>query len=64
MKLVGATSHYVTADLDEGPIIEQTLFGWLMPSGEDYVNLGRGVEEERRDQLVSSMSTLRAKMIA
>ncbi|MCY1312434.1 Formyltetrahydrofolate deformylase [compost metagenome] len=23
MKLIGATAHYVTADLDEGPIIEQ-----------------------------------------
>jgi formyltetrahydrofolate deformylase len=25
VKLVGATAHYVTADLDEGPIIEQDL---------------------------------------
>jgi formyltetrahydrofolate deformylase len=25
VKLVGATGHYVTADLDEGPIIEQGL---------------------------------------
>ena len=24
MKLIGATSHYVTTELDEGPIIEQT----------------------------------------
>lgn len=23
MKLIGATAHYVTTDLDEGPIIEQ-----------------------------------------
>ena len=23
LKLIGATAHYVTADLDEGPIIEQ-----------------------------------------
>ena len=23
MKLIGATAHYVTADLDQGPIIEQ-----------------------------------------
>ena len=23
VKLIGATSHYATADLDEGPIIEQ-----------------------------------------
>ena len=25
MKIIGATSHYVTADLDEGPIIEQDV---------------------------------------
>jgi formyltetrahydrofolate deformylase len=25
VKLIGATAHYVTADLDEGPIIEQTV---------------------------------------
>ena len=25
VKLIGATSHYVTADLDEGPIIEQDV---------------------------------------
>ena len=25
MKLVGATAHYVTPDLDEGPIIEQEV---------------------------------------
>src|SRR5690606_22317708 len=25
VKLIGATSHYVTADLDEGPIIEQDI---------------------------------------
>src|SRR5256714_14259418 len=25
VKLIGATAHYVTADLDEGPIIEQEL---------------------------------------
>jgi formyltetrahydrofolate deformylase len=25
VKLVGATAHYVTADLDEGPIIEQVV---------------------------------------
>ena len=25
MKVIGATAHYVTADLDEGPIIEQEL---------------------------------------
>ena len=45
VKLVGATAHYVTADLDEGPIIEQdvqrvdhTL------SAEDFTAVGRDIE--------------------
>jgi formyltetrahydrofolate deformylase len=25
VKFIGATAHYVTSDLDEGPIIEQTV---------------------------------------
>jgi len=25
VKLIGATAHYVTSDLDEGPIIEQAV---------------------------------------
>lgn len=25
VKIIGATSHYVTADLDQGPIIEQDV---------------------------------------
>ncbi len=25
MKIIGATSHYVTSELDEGPIIEQDV---------------------------------------
>jgi formyltetrahydrofolate deformylase len=45
VKLIGATAHYVTADLDEGPIIEQdvqrvdhTL------SAEDFTAAGRDIE--------------------
>jgi formyltetrahydrofolate deformylase len=45
VKLIGATAHYVTADLDEGPIIEQdvqrvdhTL------SAEDFTAVGRDIE--------------------
>ncbi|WP_028029509.1 formyltetrahydrofolate deformylase [Gemmobacter nectariphilus] len=45
VKLIGATSHYVTADLDEGPIIEQdTVRVTHAQSPEDYVSLGREVE--------------------
>ena len=45
VKLIGATAHYVTADLDEGPIVEQdvqrvdhTL------SAEDFTAVGRDIE--------------------
>jgi formyltetrahydrofolate deformylase len=45
VKIIGATAHYVTADLDEGPIIEQdvqrvdhTL------SAEDFTAVGRDIE--------------------
>ncbi|MGY3727677.1 MULTISPECIES: formyltetrahydrofolate deformylase [Cobetia] len=45
VKLIGATSHYVTADLDEGPIIEQeTTRVTHGQSAADYVSLGREVE--------------------
>lgn len=45
VKLIGATSHYVTADLDEGPIIEQDIVRIShAQSASDYVSLGRDVE--------------------
>ncbi|MDP5254454.1 MULTISPECIES: formyltetrahydrofolate deformylase [unclassified Vibrio] len=45
VKWIGATSHYVTADLDEGPIIEQdTTRVTHAQSADDYVSLGREVE--------------------
>ena len=47
VKLIGATAHYVTADLDEGPIIEQdTVRVTHAQSAEDYVSLGRDVEAQ------------------
>ncbi|MFN3526789.1 MAG: formyltetrahydrofolate deformylase [Paracoccus sp. (in: a-proteobacteria)] len=47
VKLIGATSHYVTADLDEGPIIEQdTARVTHAQSPGDYVSLGRDVEAQ------------------
>lgn len=45
VKLIGATAHYVTADLDEGPIIEQDVIRVThAQSAEDYVSIGRDVE--------------------
>jgi formyltetrahydrofolate deformylase len=45
VKLIGATAHYVTEDLDEGPIIEQEVervTHALSPA--EYVAVGRDVE--------------------
>lgn len=45
VKLIGATSHYVTADLDEGPIIEQDIERVTHEmSAEQFVALGQDVE--------------------
>jgi formyltetrahydrofolate deformylase len=45
VKLIGATSHYVTADLDEGPIIEQDVARVShADSAEDLVAIGRDTE--------------------
>jgi len=47
VKLIGATAHYVTGDLDEGPIIEQdTVRITHAQSPDDYVALGRDVEAQ------------------
>jgi formyltetrahydrofolate deformylase len=45
VKLIGATAHYVTGDLDEGPIIEQSVERVTHAlSPEDYVSVGRDIE--------------------
>jgi formyltetrahydrofolate deformylase len=45
VKLIGATAHYVTADLDEGPIIEQDVARVDHSlSAQDMTSVGRDVE--------------------
>jgi formyltetrahydrofolate deformylase len=45
VKLIGATAHYVTADLDEGPIIEQDVRRVThATTAEEMVAIGREVE--------------------
>ena len=45
VKLIGATAHYVTADLDEGPIIEQDVVRVThAQSADTLVAIGRDVE--------------------
>jgi formyltetrahydrofolate deformylase len=47
VKLIGATAHYVTEDLDEGPIIEQDVARIThAQSASDYVSIGRDVESQ------------------
>jgi len=45
VKIIGATAHYVTTDLDEGPIIEQdTRRVTHAHTPEDLVEMGRDIE--------------------
>lgn len=45
VKIIGATSHYATADLDEGPIIEQGIERVMHDnSPEDLVMIGKDIE--------------------
>jgi formyltetrahydrofolate deformylase len=47
VKLIGATAHYVTGDLDEGPIIEQDVARVdHRASPDDLVLLGRDIEAQ------------------
>jgi len=47
VKLIGATAHYVTADLDEGPIIEQDVARVdHSKTVEDLTTLGRDTETQ------------------
>lgn len=47
VKLIGATSHYVTADLDMGPIIEQASVAVNHShSVEDLITMGRDIEKQ------------------
>jgi formyltetrahydrofolate deformylase len=47
VKLIGATSHFVTAELDQGPIIEQDV-ARVNPgaSVDDMVRMGRDIEQK------------------
>jgi formyltetrahydrofolate deformylase len=45
VKLIGATAHYVTADLDEGPLIEQDVERISHSDRpEDLIRIGRDIE--------------------
>jgi formyltetrahydrofolate deformylase len=45
VKLIGATAHYATPDLDEGPIIEQDVQRvWHVHTAADLTRVGRDIE--------------------
>ncbi|WP_031294945.1 formyltetrahydrofolate deformylase [Sphingobium ummariense] len=47
VKLIGATAHFVTADLDEGPIIEQAVERVdHRATPEDMIRIGRDIEAQ------------------
>ncbi|WP_425864669.1 formyltetrahydrofolate deformylase [Arthrobacter sp. TWP1-1] len=53
VKIIGATAHYVTAVLDEGPIIEQEVIRVdHAHSVEQFVSMGRAVEARTLAQAV------------
>lgn len=55
VKLIGATAHYVTPDLDEGPIIDQeTERVTHAMSAEDFVAVGRDIESRVLARAVKS----------
>ncbi len=55
VKVVGATAHYVTADLDEGPIIEQDFArAHHRHSAQDLTALGRDLEARALARAVSA----------
>ena len=47
VKLIGATAHFVTADLDEGPIIEQAVERIdHRATADDMIRIGRDIEAQ------------------
>ena len=53
VKIIGATAHYVTADLDEGPIIEQEVIRVdHARTAAQFVQMGRDVEGRTLAQAV------------
>ena len=64
VKLIGATAHYVTADLDEGPIIEQDVVRVSHNNDADaMVRLGRDVERNVLSRAVQAQAQDRVVLI-
>ncbi|BDD65482.1 formyltetrahydrofolate deformylase [Sphingobium sp. TA15] len=60
VKLIGATAHFVTADLDEGPIIEQAVERVdHRATAEDMIRIGRDIEAQVLARAVSWLADRR-----
>ena len=60
VKLIGATAHFVTADLDEGPIIEQAVERVdHRASADDMISIGRDIEAQVLARAVGWMADRR-----
>nr|MBA4770925.1 formyltetrahydrofolate deformylase [Sphingobium sp.] len=60
VKLIGATAHFVTADLDEGPIIEQAVERVdHRASADDMIRIGRDIEAQVLARAVGWMADRR-----
>ena len=59
MKIIGATSHYVTTELDAGPIIEQDVVRITHKDAiEDLVNKGKDLEKIVLSRAVQKLSLI------
>ncbi len=64
VKLIGATAHFVTADLDEGPIIEQDVIRVdRAQTADQLVDLGRDIEQSVLSRAVRFWSEDRVLLV-
>ncbi len=60
VKLIGATAHFVTADLDEGPIVEQAVERIdHRASVEEMIHIGRDIEAQVLARAVNALGERR-----
>jgi formyltetrahydrofolate deformylase len=64
VKLIGATAHFVTSDLDEGPIIEQDVTRVTHARrASDLVSLGRDIERSVLSRAVRLLAEDRVSLV-
>ena len=64
VKLIGATAHFVTADLDEGPIIEQDVIRVdHAQTADQLVDLERDIEQSVLSRAVRFWSEDRVLLV-